>query len=64
MTPSLGRAPSVYHQHQQRYSQESSNGASTIDDAERQRKRKEAGANIRELRKGITLDPTSPSATL
>ena len=37
--------------------QESANGASAIDEPERHRKRKKAAANIRELRKGITLGP-------
>jgi hypothetical protein len=37
--------------------QAGSNGAPTNDEAERRRKREEAAARIRELRKGVTLGP-------
>jgi hypothetical protein len=37
--------------------QKGSNGAPAIDEAEKRRKREEAAAGIRELRKGITLGP-------
>jgi hypothetical protein len=37
--------------------QKSSNGAAAIDEIEKRRKRQEAAANIRELRKGVTLGP-------
>jgi hypothetical protein len=36
---------------------ESSNGAPATDEAENRRKREEAAARIRELRKGVTLGP-------
>ena len=37
--------------------QKGSNDAPTIDEAEKRRKREEAAASIRELRKGVTLGP-------
>ena len=37
--------------------QKGSNGVQTADEAEKRRKREEAAANIRELRKGVTLGP-------